>query len=500
MLSFPSRFAGFRAHRIAIALLCLALIAQSSFADYKSLAARLPAESNVIVAVDVTRLLNSPFGQQHQWADNMAQRWQERPLMVPPGVKQVVVGADLDTKSIDTTWQACIMEMAQMPSLDALVQAHKGYIDRVWDKNAVVSPQNAYFVPLDDHTLASLTPASRRGIAKWLREPVKPEGNLNSPYLKTVIMGLSPDNDVVMALDLDSVFAVPRARQWLEDSDIAELKGQDLDAIARLFGQAKGIGLNVKVDKDIMARATATFDGDTAPLANVAKPIMIGILKFAGMRLPDIDDWKFTTSGKTVSMEGKLSEESLRMLLSMVTTPVPTSGQGESMSNQQNASNAQADPAVASQRYYKLICSTLDGLNAKASLSETSTWFKNAAKRIETAPILNVDPALLDWGAMVTTKLKEVAAVAAVGYTQTGARSASLQSSAVDNGSYYYDANGMFKSKIGEEAEANRQQRRQASAEQKAQAQQQGLQILADIPASRAKIRQEMTQKYKMEF
>jgi len=69
-----------------------------------------------------------------------------------------------------------------------------------------------------------------------------------------------------------------------------------------------------------------------------------------------------------------------------------------------------------------------------------------------------------------------------------------------NNGSYYYDANGEFKSKVGAEAEANRQQRRQASQEQKAQAQQQGLQVLADIPASRAKIRVEMTNKYKMEF
>jgi hypothetical protein len=215
-----------------------------------------------------------------------------------------------------------------------------------------------------------------------------------------------------------------------------------------------------------------------------------------------VDDWKFTTSGKTITMEGKLSEDSLRMLLSLVQSPIPATGQSETMANQgQNATpGAPLDPAVASQRYYKFICSILDNLSAKTSLSDTSTWFRNSARRIEQAPILNVDPALIDWGTMVTTRLKEVAAVAAVGQTQTNARTASAQTAAVDYGSYTYDANGKFHSQIAAQGEANRQQRRQAASEQKAQAQQQGMQILNELPASRAKIRAEMTQKYKIEF
>jgi len=483
----------------SIAVAVVAMFTWSALADFQTLARRLPASTNVVVAVNVAKLLSSPYGQQHQWAENMAEKWQTRPLMVPPGVSRLVLGADLDEKTLDPTWQVCLMEMLQMPSLDSLAQAHRGYVDRVWDKDAIVSSQNAYFIPLDEKTLASITPASRQAIAKWVRQPVTADGILTSKYLKTVNMGLSDDTDVMMAIDLEGAFAVPNVRRWLGTSEIPELAGKNLDGIAQMFGEINGIALNVKVGQDITAQATALFDRDRAVLAPVAKPLMIAILKHVGMRLADMDEWKFEGSGKTVTMGGKLSEESLRMLLGLVQSPIPAQGT-PSMADQTGKSAAPQDPGVASQKYYKFICMILDNLSAKSSLSETSQWFKNAAKRIEQAPILNVDPALVEWGGMVTTKLKEVAAVAAVGYTQTTAEGAALQSGVVDTGAYTYDANGNFHSKIPAEAEAIRQQRRQASQQQKATAQQQGLKILEEIPASRAKVRAEMTAKYKIEF
>ncbi|HTL29204.1 MAG TPA: hypothetical protein VL282_08285 [Tepidisphaeraceae bacterium] len=488
-----------RSHRIAIvAVVFTMLLADRSLGDFQSLAKKLPPETNVLVAINVAKILNSPYSKQQDWAGNLAEKWQTRPLMVPPGVNRLVMGADLDPKTIDSTWQMCLMEMLQMPSMDSIAQAHRGYVDRVWDKNAIVSPQNAYFVPLDDKTLASLTPASRRTIAKWLRQPA--DGGMTSVYLKTVAMGLSDNTDITMALDLEGAFAVPAARKWLDDNEMPEFKGQNLDAIARQFGHINGLRLDVSIDNDINARGTVSFDQDAAVLGPVAKPLTIGILKYAGMALPDLDDWKFATSGKTVTMEGKLSEASLRNLLSLVQSPIPSTGTTDSTAANQTPAGQPLDPAVASQKYYKFICMILDNLSAKTSLADTSTWFKNSARRIEQAPILNVDPALVEWGAMVTTKLKEVAAMTAIGQTQTSARAASLQSSAVDYGAYTYDASGKFYSKVSAEGEANRQQRRQAASEQKAQAQQQGAQMLADIPSSRAKIRTEMTAKYKIEF
>src|SRR5690242_19869286 len=144
-----------------VAFLMASFVAGRSLADFKTLGQRLPAGCNVVVAVNVAKLLDSPYAKQHQWAENMAEKWQTRPLMVPPGVSEVLMGADLDEKTLDPNWQVCLMDMAQMPSLDSLAQAHHGYIDRVWDKNAIASPQNVYFIQFDDKTLASATPARR---------------------------------------------------------------------------------------------------------------------------------------------------------------------------------------------------------------------------------------------------------------------------------------------------------------------------------------------------
>jgi len=50
-------------------------------ARWRELDAReYPFIRNVVVAVNVAKLLDSPYAKQHQWAENMAEKWQTRLL------------------------------------------------------------------------------------------------------------------------------------------------------------------------------------------------------------------------------------------------------------------------------------------------------------------------------------------------------------------------------------------------------------------------------------
>jgi hypothetical protein len=256
------------------------------------------------------------------------------------------------------------------------------------------------------------------------------------------------------------------------------------------------------------ARGVVQFGQDASHLRKAAKALMLEVLNVAGMRHPDIEKWTFTAAGNEVSMEGELSDEGLRMLLGVVQSPMPASspavaGARPPKGGVKPAKAAPpADPAVASQRYYKSVTTILDGLEQGTSLSQTSTWFRNSARRIDTLPILNVDPELVQWAAAASTKLKQVAGVASVGQLQVSASVAGAQAGYRPYGTYDYDDNGDYRANRANraEAEANRQQRRHAALEKRAQAQAAGLQILNELVDARAKVRADMTAKYKVEF
>jgi hypothetical protein len=196
-----------------------------------------------------------------------------------------------------------------------------------------------------------------------------------------------------------------------------------------------------------------------------------------------------------VTAQGKLSRPALRQLLGTVQTPIPARTGAEKAAAQ---ASKPLTPAAASQRYYKSICAMLDGLAQSASAAETATWARNAARRIDQLPILNVDPALLEWGALVGSKLKEAGGVMGVTQTQINARVASVGDT--DAGGYW-DSGGEYHSNYsGIEAENARKARRQAALEQKSQAQERALSILQPIAETRPKIRAEMTAKYNVEF
>src|SRR5687768_10636648 len=171
--------------------------------NFKALSQRLPAGSNAVVAINVAKLLETPYAKT-EWTPTSADAWAKQPLMIPPGSTRLLMAAEVRTDAMEPYWEMCLMEMKEMPTVQALAQAEGGNIDRIWDKDAVCSPINAYFVPLDGTTLASITPANRAAIAKWVRTPAtRPQGNVTSDYIQKVLAGLGDKTDIVMAMDLE---------------------------------------------------------------------------------------------------------------------------------------------------------------------------------------------------------------------------------------------------------------------------------------------------------
>lgn len=484
--------------RLGMAVVVLmSLVCQSAWATFQTMADRLPAASNAIIAVNVAKLLDTPYAKSEEWAQSATDAWARQPLMIPPGSTRLLMASNVKTSTMESYWELSLIEMPKVPPLQTLAAAEGGYIDRIWDKDAVYSPINAYFVPLDAQVLASITPAERSEIARWVRQPVKPGGQVTSSYIKDALATLGDKTDILMAMDLQGAFGAPRIRNWFDQQQFKEIKNSDLGPIASVLATMDGITLEIQVDKDVIGRATVQFERDAAVLRECAKPVMIAVLDTAGMHLDDIQDWTFTTIGKQIVMQGPLSKPSLRRLLGIVQSPIPAATTAQPQAA--NQATPSSDPATASQRYYRAVCACLDSYKGATTAGNSAAWVRNAAKRIEQLPILNVDPALVEWGTMVTSRLRQVGGIYISGQTQINARVAGV----MDPGYSNYDYNGNSDSDRGlpdPQVENAKRQRRQAALEQKAQMQEQAINVLNEIAATRPQIRAQMTDKYKVEF
>src|SRR5436309_839759 len=76
-------------------LIIVGICTPISQATFPELALRLPPESNAIVAVNVARLVESPYGKNAGWGQRLAESWEKQPLMIPPGAQRLLMAADV---------------------------------------------------------------------------------------------------------------------------------------------------------------------------------------------------------------------------------------------------------------------------------------------------------------------------------------------------------------------------------------------------------------------
>lgn len=491
---------------VVASIVCFAS-AWECLADFKTMAQRLPMESDAIIAINLAKVLETPYAIENKWAENVADAWARKPVMIPPGSIRLLMASGLKADAMESAWELSLVEMKAVPPLETLIAGEGGHLDRVWDRNAVVSPVNAYFVPMENNVLASITPGNRMMVSRWVRAEVKPEGNLRSPYLRGIAAALSEDTHIVMAMDLDGAVSAPKAHQAMVETNVKELEGKNLTGIASALSTLKGVTLFVRVTDKLNARAVVDFTKDVGPLGPVAKPLAIAVLDRVGFPLPDVGNWTFTVKGSQITAEGPMSDTGLRLLVGMIQTPIPAATvAGAGSSTASGASGGAApppaaaplDPAQASLRYYKAVSGMIDNMKLPSSMSAGATTLRQYSKRIEQLPILKVDPLLVEWGTMVSFKMRQAAGVGVMTQSDINSRVAGERSS--DYGGYYYDESGNYGSTESWAASNTRERSRSVALAEKAEGQKQIVGLIEDLSTSRAQVRSKMVAKYNIEF
>jgi hypothetical protein len=292
---------------------------------------------------------------------------------------------------------------------------------------------------------------------------------------------------------------------------------QGHDKLVAALGGVRGIRLTMHVKDRIIGELTADFEQDVSALGDQAKPFVVDVLTLADVYEPTVEQWEFRAEGNKIVGKGPMEPEALGRLLAVlspagaeVASATSESAGGASQPPNSTAAGTQPPPpasdpqneaAQASQRYYKAIASILDGASRKPSPTQGASWLTTKARVIEQLPILNVDPALVEWGSVVSNTLKRAGQELALGQQKAMVAAQGVASPTAY--SSYTSGNEYSTSDTPETRAAYRnaqQQRQQVAQAERGAAAERALAIINDVLPTRAKIRADMVQKYGVEF
>lgn len=494
---------------IAITAVAIGLAAARANADAAALAKRLPSGANVVAYIDVDSILNSKLGVKEGWRAKLKETYASTPFIVPAQAKEVLMASWIEPTCLAPVWEVSLIDLATTPSLDRIARDAKGFTEQFGSKLAAWTPTNAYFIRLDSKLLGVVSPSDRQFAARWSAHNAGSADHL-SPYLHAAVNKLEPKTDFLFAFDLGDMISEKRFRRRLAQDEIECLAGKEFDVnkFCDVMGSAKGLKLVVQVGEDINGNCSVDFGHPVADLGAHAKPLLLEILDKAGVGISDFSEWKATPKGNSIVLNGSLSIDGFRRLLSIVDPPSPHEIDEQPSSSSDSANPAPASPAVvaeASRKYFKGVAEILDGIGKEVStanaLTKGAQFVGRDARRISRLPLLNVDPELAQWGTGVSSRLTQVA-------TNLGVGGFNAQSAALNVGETWVNDNvndytyGIRR--VDPNDDVNRRntnrQRRAAVADAKANTLKEISQVLQDIETSRAAIRATMTQRHKVEF
>lgn len=462
-------------------------------APFDSLVRKVPEGANAIMLVNVQQILQSEYARSHDSKQKLAEAFEQKSLLIPPDATQFVLAAQFDLEHFTRIWEAAVMELKSPPSFEQVARRTHRNVEKVGGLEAI-GGSKAFALNLGEKQLGLLVPSNRQLAARWAQRIRQNNQPLSNYLTKLSTYSDTAGTDIILAVDLADVLPQQFVADRLRSSEVLKGRKVDIDQIAAILSRVQGIRLGVKVGAKANAMLVVDLQDDPAPLANFAKPLVLSILEGNGMMIEEMEGWKVALDKKSISLQGTLSDEGMRRVMSVVELPADSAAlveSAEAAPPKKTEESSASVIAATSQKYFKAIEQQLDSLRLQKkdakSLGQIAMWIENAARRIDRMSSLNVDPDLVAYGAEVSSEMRNMVAALQGAGIQTGARQAGIWG---NYDSYYYD----YDNRDVQSA------RRQVKAEEQAKGATSALDVSRSIANKSAAIRRKMTERYKVAF
>lgn len=480
--------------KITSAAICIwaTLICTSDASDFAALTAKIPRGANAILLIDVDGALASPIATANSWKGTLQKEAADRPMYLPPEADKIIVAAQLDeVRGFSRIWQAALMGLKEQMPMSLIARAEGGYADTVNGVDVAWVPSDAYFINVDSNTLGLLAPANRQAISRWADHAKSGTRETVSEYLRIAIAEATGGPQFVMAIDTADALQPHRIGPRLEQSEYIKSKQLNVAELTSLMMSLQGVVLKVTLTDKIGASARIDFTDKVSLKGDDAKSLVLEALQTMQMELPDVQKWTCSVGTTFILLEGELSNNGLRRLMSLM--EIPTT-KFSSLKDAKIDNPSQDDASTNSVAYFKTIDSLLKDLREKSkSSSSDAYWIDRYAAKIDNLPILHVDDDLLEYGQNLSATLRVMSGTRKTTNLQGGVASRENLSQG-NNFGYGYNSYGYSTPKSRETAAGNSRENAAAS---RTATKIQGWNL---IDEATVKIRQEMTKRYNVEF
>lgn len=387
-----------------LAAFLLASAARAQAAPFGDLARWVPEDANVVLAVDTARALATPLATQKFWRAGMQMQIENRKGVIFPKVERQLIAAHFDTIRDDFDWEVLLLTSDSLPSFEAIAAREKSKVERVGGASIFPLRGHLMAAKLNDDILGVRFPAERQSVARWVRAGDRHSGE-HAEFIKRAIHEIEKGKAVLsVALDLDGALS-PDALTAAA-GELRSLRAQKIDPAkaASLFAGLKSLVLGVSVDTTMQARLELEFSQEPTLLAPVAAPVVREAIDAAGMTLDEMKDWQGKVEGRRIVLTGDITPMGVMRICSLLTLNKPKAAEAV-------AADAPAqDPAAATLEHFKAVTTILEDVQRIRDADEpakSAIYLERYARKIEALSLVNVDPAVTQWSAYVSTALAD---------------------------------------------------------------------------------------------
>jgi len=405
--------------------LALMVFSTSAHAQLEQLANRVPSSANSLVIINSKAAYASPLAREQNWEEGGLQAHRAGMIALPATAEMFLMAAEMDFEFMQPQWEIAVAYVRQLPKMSDIAARSGGRLDRLASAQAVERPNDSYVVALGTRIIGAMSPANRQQVIRWVRESRSRKTPDLSPYLAEAVSAAGKaENHIVLALDLQGILAAAEVADELAKNKTLLQAEDDAKALGEGLASIRGVRLEIELRSPPVARLSIDFDQEAAPLRNIAKPLLLSVLAKHGAGIDDIENWQVKATGKSIGMNGKLSESGLRRVLSVLSSPVGP------MSSAQTSSSADDGMAEASQRYFQSVTNYLNDLflsdRRPQSPAQVKTWVERYARKIEDLDRHQVDKEVIAFGRDVVASLHEIVGVINRAERRTDLRDATI--------------------------------------------------------------------------
>lgn len=376
--------------------------------DVDDLLKRVPSFMNTVAVFQVDAIMKSPRGIKEKWAEKHQTEVMAGASSIPTNAKLAVVAAHINPESIGEHHTVAMIPLGYNVDMNNLAAKEKGVLQLLGDQPAILSPRRGYLMNLNNQVMASATSFDRQDLGRWVRFAVNNKTPVVSKYLQDAIATHKRDQ-IVFAMDLQDMFDPQAIRIEVIGSNVAQGNAYVVNNFSKYLNGVRGLTIAMNFDDNTNAEFRIDFDEKPSMWEKQLTEFIPKFINEMGASLEEFASAKIEFADKSLLIKTKLSDASLRQILSLIATPTSSVSQGM----------AKVDPKATAEltatlRYYRAVNQVIDDMGRYKNKKQTdynnaALWYDSFATKIDKLSIAGVDDEMVTFGSSVANKMRALA-------------------------------------------------------------------------------------------